>query len=204
MDLTLAMKVMPEGSRVGEVVEASTSGFVAQCYELHQPPPLGSLVRTKAGPIVVLGIVFNARTGSIEPGRHPIARGREEGEEGDIYKSNPQLVKLLRTDFEALVVGYRDDLLHQYLPPAPAHIHSFVHLCDREEVEEFSGKLDYLEIILGSRTLLGADDLVGATLRYASRAHAEPRAFLVEAGRALASSLGGDLHRLNAVLKRLK
>ena len=32
--------------RVGEVIEASTTEFVAQCYELYQSPPLGSLVKT--------------------------------------------------------------------------------------------------------------------------------------------------------------
>ncbi|MBM2831168.1 MAG: hypothetical protein HW414_220 [Dehalococcoidia bacterium] len=204
MDLTPMTGAIVEPSRVGEVVEASTASFVAQCYELHQPPPLGSLVRTRAGSIMIYGIVFNARTGSIEPGRRPIARGQEEEEEADIFKSNPQLTKLLRTDFEAVVVGYRDELLHQYLPPAPGHIHSFVHLCEKKEVEEFSGRLDFLDIILGSKILLGVDELVGASLRYASGAHADPRAFLVEAGRALASSLGGDLHRLNSLLKRLK
>jgi hypothetical protein len=191
-------------SRIGEVIEASTASFVAQCYELHRPPPLGSLVRTRADSILIYGLVYNARTGSTEPGRYPIARGHEEDDEEDIYKQNPQLSKLLRTDFEALVVGYRESLLHQYLPPVPVHIHSFVYLCEREEVEEFSRSLNFMNLLLEARMPTGVDELVGASLRYASQAHADPRAFLVGAGRELATLMGAELHRLNALLKRLK
>lgn len=189
-------------SRIGEVIEASTASFIAQCYELHQPPPLGSLVRVRADSILIYGMVYNARTGSMEPGRYPIARGYEE--EGDIFTKNPQLVKLLRTDFEALVVGYREDLLHQYLPPVPVHIHSFVYLCEREEVEEFSRSLNFLNLLLEARVPSGVDELIGASLRYASQAHVNPRAFLVGAGRELAALLGAEIHRLNALLKRLQ
>ena len=32
--------------RVGEVVEAASTSFVAQCYELYGAPLLGSFVRT--------------------------------------------------------------------------------------------------------------------------------------------------------------
>ena len=38
---------MADESRVGEVIEACTTDFVAQCYELYQSPPLGSLVKTR-------------------------------------------------------------------------------------------------------------------------------------------------------------
>ena len=55
--------------RVGEVIEASTTDFVAQCYELYQSPPLGSLVKTKDEPVDLYGIVYHATTGSLEPGR---------------------------------------------------------------------------------------------------------------------------------------
>ncbi len=195
---------MVESSRIGEVIEASTSGLVAQCYELHRPPPLGSLVRTRSGSILIYGLVHNARTGSIEPGRYPIARGYDEEDEEDIYRKNPQLSKLLRTDFEVLVVGYKEDSLHQYLPPVPARVHSFVFLCEREEVEEFSRSLNFINLLLEAKVPVPVDELVGASLRYASAAHADPRSFLVGAGRELSILLGAELHRLNALLKRLK
>ncbi|GAH36138.1 unnamed protein product, partial [marine sediment metagenome] len=67
---------MDEVQRVGEVIEAGTTNFVAQCYELYQSPPLGSLVKTilpLEGPVELYGIVYNATTASLESGRRPIA-----------------------------------------------------------------------------------------------------------------------------------
>ena len=60
-------------NRVGEIIEASTSEFTAQSYELYQLPAFGSLVKTKDE---IYGIVYNAATAGIEPGRRPIARGK--------------------------------------------------------------------------------------------------------------------------------
>ncbi len=57
---------MPD--KIGEVIEASTGQFVAECYELHSPPPLGSLVKTSDGDVEIYGVVCNAATESIEPG----------------------------------------------------------------------------------------------------------------------------------------
>ena len=91
---------MPD--KIGEVIEASTGQFVAECYELHTPPPLGSLVKTSDGDIEIYGVVCNAATESIEPNRRPIARGKEEATEEGIYRQNPQLSKLLRTTFDTL------------------------------------------------------------------------------------------------------
>ena len=103
--------------RVGEVIEASTTDFVAQCYELYQLPPLGSLVKTRDEPIDLYGIVYHATTGSLEPGRRPIARGKDEASEEEIYRSSPQLLKLLKSEFSALVVGHKqDNKLYHYLP----------------------------------------------------------------------------------------
>lgn len=190
-------------AKIGEIIEASTGEFVAQCYELHQPPPFGSLVKTREGEIEIYGVVSGAATTSIEPGRRPIARGREEAEEEDIYRSSPQLAKLLRTDFNALAVGHREgERLHHYLPPRPARVHSFVYLCDPEEVALFSHSLDFLSILVGAGGQ--ADELIAACLRHAAQAHQNPRQFLVMAGKELALLLGGDTSRLNTILRRIR
>ena len=91
-------------SRLGEVVEATTTEFVAQCYELYTAPVLGSLVRCGEDE-AIYGIVHEIATRSIDTGRRPIARGRDEDDEGAIYESNPQLSRLLSTEFRALSVG---------------------------------------------------------------------------------------------------
>ena len=211
-------------SKIGEVIEASTGEFIAQCYELHLPPPFGSLVKTREGEVEIYGVVSGAATTSIEQGRRPIARGREENDEEDIYRASPQLEKLLRTDFTALVVGHREggggreseegggsgetekgkkgEKLYHYLPPRPARIHSFVYFCDREEAVQFSQSLDFLSILVGAGGQ--ADELIAASLRHVAAAQQEPQDFLTRAGKELAVLLGGETNRLNTILRRIK
>ena len=191
--------------RAGEVIEASTAEFTAQCYELYQSPPLGSLVKTTDEPVEQYGIVYNAATASIEPGRRPIARGKDEASEDDIYSSSPQLLKLLRTEFNALVVGYGESgKIYHYLPPRPARIHSFVYQCQPEEVKEFSQSFNFLNILLGSSLPVSVEEIVAASLRRMSQVHEEPHGFLVAAGKELAVLLGGDYNRLQSILNRVR
>ncbi len=191
-------------AKIGEVIVAGTGEFVAECYELHTPPPLGSLVRTTDGEVEIYGVVCNASTESIDPGRRPLARGREESEESNIYRQHPQLSRLLRTTFDTLVIGHGEgDELHHYLPPRPPRVHSFVYLCEGDEVRRFTESLDFLAILLSARSG-SVDEVVSACLRQAARAHDDERAFLVKAGKELAVLLGGELNRLNAILRRIK
>ena len=191
--------------RVGEVIEASTTGFVAQCYELYQSPPLGSLVKTTDLPVELYGIVYNATTTSLEPGRRPIARGKDEASEEEIYKSSPQLLQLLRSEFSALVVGYREnEKLYHYLPPKPARIHGFVHLCPPGKVKEFSQSFDFLNILINTHLPVPADELIAACLRQMSQVYEDPHTFLVAAGKELAILLSGEFNQLKAILGRIK
>ncbi|TET16334.1 MAG: hypothetical protein E3J81_03460 [Dehalococcoidia bacterium] len=191
-------------TKIGEVIESGSDRFVAECYELHSPPPLGSLLRTTDGQVEIYGVVCNASTESIDPGRRPLARGREESEEGNIYRQHPQLSRLLRTTFDTLVIGHgQGDDLHHYLPPRPPRVHSFVYLCEGDEVRRFTRSLDFLAILLGARGG-SVDEVVSACLRRAAGAHDDERAFLVRVGKELAVLLGGELNRLNAILRRIK
>jgi hypothetical protein len=192
--------------KIGEVIEANTGQFVAECYELHSPPPLGSLVKTSDSDVEIYGVVCNAATESIEPNRRPVARGRDEATEEGIYRQHPQLSKLLRTTFDTLVVGHSKGeatLPLHYLPPRPPRVHSFVYLCEQDEVYRFTQSLDFLPILLGARA--GAvDEIVAACLRQAACAHDDQRAFLVRSGKELAILLSGELNRLNAILRRIR
>lgn len=196
---------MAEAERVGEVIEAGTTEFIAQCYELYHVPPLGSLVKTGDSSLELYGIVYNAATTSLEPGRRPIARGKDEASQEDIYRSSPQLAKLLRSQFQALVVGYKEgEGLHQHLPPWPARIHDFVYQCTPEEAKDFSQSLDFLNIILNTHLPVPVEELVGAALRQMSQAQEDRRAFLIAAGKQLAALLSGDFAQLKSILGRLK
>ena len=193
-------------TRIGEVIEASTTEFVAQCYVLHEAPPFGSLVRASDGEVDVFGVVANARTGSVDPGRRPVARGRDEEDEEDIYRSNPELREILRTEFTTVVVGSRDigGSYQQWLPRRPPRLHAFVYACSREEAAGFTERLDFLPTLLGGAGRAPADELVAACLREASAARGNDREFLVRAGKELAVLLAGDLNRLSAILRRIR
>lgn len=197
------METQQDATRIGEVVQSSTLEFTAQCYRLNEPPPLGSLVKTHDGSVAIFGVVYNASTESIDPSRKPLALGEAEEKEEDIYSTHPQLQLLLRTYFQTLVLGHRDgDALRHYLSPRPARVHSFVHLCSKDELHQFTRSLRFIRVLVNS----GAptrDDATAAFLRKASAAHDDPGAFLVQSGKELAVLLADDMQRLNGLLRML-
>ncbi len=196
---------MGENQRVGEVIEASTTDFVAQCYELYELPPLGSLVKTRDQVVEQFGVVYRATTTSFEPGRRPIARGKDELSEEALYQANPQLMKLLRSEFGVLVVGHREaDRLHHFLPPRPARLHGFVYLCSPEEIREFSQSFGFLNILVNTHLAIASGETVAAALRQMSRVYEDPHRFLVSAGKELAVLLSGDFSQLKTILGNLK
>jgi hypothetical protein len=197
---------MTEEIRIGEVIEACTTDYTAQCYELYQSPALGSLVMTHESDLEIYGLVHNVATAGFEPGRRPVARGKDEATEEEVYRSNPQLLKLLKSEFRVLVVGYRRDgrVMH-YLPPNPARIHSFVFGCGAEQIRQFSRTFEFLNILLKSRLEIPLEELVGASLRQMAEMYGgERHSFLVSAGKELASLLSDDYGKLKAILKGLK
>lgn len=189
-------------TRLGEVIEASSAEFNVQCYELHGGAPLGSLVRTEDPEL--FAVVRNIITAPIDPARRPVARGQDEPDLEALYRSNPQLGKLLHTTFQATIVGYRSgDKLHQYLPALPPKIHAFVQTCGRHQTFAFTRRLEFLPLLLlGSVPL--ADEVTAAFLRLAAEVQEDRNAFLTTAGQEVARLLGRDLQRLNAFLRRIR
>ena len=188
--------------RLGEVVEAATTEFVVQCYELYTAPVLGSLVRC-GDDEAIYGIVHEIATRSIDTGRRPIARGRDEDDEEAIYQSNPQLLRLLSTEFRALCVGHVEDgAMRRWLAPLPPRIHSFVYPCSDDTLREFSAELDFASILL-SAPISSADDVLAAFLKMAGDAHSDRDEFLVNAGKRLTPLLGGQMQRLDGILRRI-
>jgi hypothetical protein len=187
--------------RVGEVIQADSSSFVAQCYQLYGAPPVGSFVRTGSPP--VYGVVCQVRTEPLDPTRPVLARGLEAESEEEVYRDNPQISRLLTSRFEVLVVGHQSEETNYYhLPPLPPRVHSFVYTCYVDEIARFTSRLDFLHLLVGS-TASFSDQVIGACLQRASVAHANGREFLVSAGRALAAELSGDLPRLSSILRRM-
>ena len=187
-------------TRVGEVVEASTSRFLVQCHELYGAPPLGSLVRSEGG---VYGVVAEVTTQSLDPGRRAVAMGRGEDSAEAVYRRHPQLSRLMSTELEAVVVAHRNgEELSRFLAPTPPRIHEIVHACGGPELVEVAGDLELLPSLLASPAG-SPDDVTAAFLRQVVEAHPDPERVRLEAGRRLAGLLPGQLHRLTGILKRL-
>jgi hypothetical protein len=195
----------PSETKIGEVIETRSAEFTAQCYKLGQAPPLGGLVKTQGKDFQIYGIVYNVETHGLKPGRRVMVRGENLEAEEEIFTDNPQLSRLLATDFNVVVVGHVDrKRCHQYLPSKSASIHSFVYTCQPEEIRAFTQSLDFLSLMLNAKITVPVDEVIGACLRYASKNHHDPDAFLIKAGKELAGMLSSDVNRLNSLLKRLK
>jgi hypothetical protein len=191
------------GDRIGEIVETSSTGFTAQAYGVNGAAPLGSLVRT-AGDGPVYAVVWEVSTSSLDPGRRPVALGRDEPDEEAVYKNNPQISRLFRTDFDATIIGYGEGPeIRQHLPPQPPKIHAFIHACTPEELTAFTQRLDFLPMLLSRPTPL-ADQVTSAFLRQAASVRGDADAFLATAGRSLARLLSRDYQRLTTLLRNLK
>ena len=96
----------PPSRRVGEVVEANSSSFAAQCYRLYDAPSLGCFVRT--GSPEIYGVVCRVSTEPLDSSRPVLARGEAAETEEEVFRDNPQLERLLTSRFEALIVGHHN------------------------------------------------------------------------------------------------
>jgi len=197
---------VPEKSAaVGEVIAVSTTGFESQSYALNECPPFGSLVLTcSPDGMGHYGLCCGTQTGSIEQGRHPIAWGRADDGDGDIYARQPQLAHVLRTTFQCLLVGYTGPAGTpvQRIPPLPPRVHERVCAARADQVRAFFADLSYLRFLLRA-SAPNVEDLMAASIVHAYRAGGGDRRFLVGAGRAVARLLAGDHERLMAVLELL-
>lgn len=201
-------------TRIGEVIEATTTRFTAGAYELLSAPPFGALVRAQAREegCAVYGLVFEIRTGSKEPGGRALVRGRtysgRELYDQEIYQEHPDLAEVLQTEFAAITVGFVErERIYQYLPPQPPPVHYSVYPCGDAELVRFSESSDFFRTLLFAYQI-PSDELLAATVRAAARARTrdpeQERAYLIGAGREIASLLKDDYDRLTAILRRIR
>lgn len=187
--------------RVGEVVESTSTSFMAQCYQLESAPALGALVRTDSPDIY--GVVGSVTTEPLDSARPVLARGEDAATEEDVIRDNPQLARLLTSRFEVFIAGHIEDgVTRQYLPPRPPRVHSFVYACNIGEISAFTERLDLLRLLLNSGAS-HSDEIVGACIRQAAQSHDQPSDFLANACRILAVELSADVARLNSILRRV-
>ena len=89
------------------------------------------------------------------------------------------------------------------MPPRPPKLHSFIYLCEEQEVKEFSKNFGFLNILLNAALPVLPEEIIAAALRQMSASQDEPRQFLISAGKELANLLSNDFARLRNILGRL-
>jgi hypothetical protein len=185
---------------LGEIVEASTTGFRAVATETFSPPAFGSFVRTSDGQRTTYAVIAHVEHASVDPSRRAIPLGRTWEQ---LEREQPQVRELLTTEFQALCVAYRLDPghVHHFLPPAPPRVHDFVDECEPGEIVELTDDLTFIRT-LGASGLPVAGELIAAAVRGAAEHHPDLDAFLIRAGREVADLYRGDYEQATAILRR--
>jgi hypothetical protein len=192
------------GFVVGRVLRSSIRGFVV-ASRIPEPdvPVFGSFVKAEIqrGATELIGLVYD-----IQIADDPFIRQLALQEEPDqVALADQREIRGVPIEVGVVAVGYHDgqDVFHG-LPPQPPIMLNRILICDDAEVVAFTGRLDFLRLLLNSREV-PADELMVSCLRLAAQARpeAERRPFLLNAGRELARLLGADLVRLEALLGRL-
>lgn len=187
-------------TEIGEVIGSSNTEFIAESALLHQPPPFGSFVQVQANE-TMYAVVCNAYTHSLEPNRLAIAYHRSEQELRD---EQPQIFELLKTKFEAVIIGYESNgAVRYHLPPQPPRLHSFVYACQPLEVRRITSHLWFLRSLMGVDKA-PRDELIAAAIRAAAASHPGDRAFLIKAGKELVKLIRDDYELLSTILHRMQ
>ncbi|WP_017326121.1 hypothetical protein [Synechococcus sp. PCC 7336] len=216
-----ATSVPRSPEHLGEVIETSTTEYVAQCFapeDLSFPtmPALGSWLRAsdEAAHNDIYGVVCHTTTLPIDTVHRtrPLGLTTEQ-----LQAQQPQIFAMLRTEFRVVVLGFepserRGGLLppFQYLPPRPPQIHQGVFRCDDIEIARFCRNTDFLRTLLQVQRA-PTDELIAAVLRCSAAACAATsqsdlarRQWLLGAGRSLAILLRDDYERLKSISSKLQ
>jgi hypothetical protein len=185
---------------IGEVVESSTTRFRAVAHQVFEPPRFGSFVKVSSAAGLVYGVVGDVETTSFDSAHRPMAFGLPWEQ---LVREQPQIVELLQTEFDTVVIGYGEGgSLHHYLPPYPPRLHDFVSSCTPTEVAALTDSLEFIRTLAGMRD--GAvHELLAASVREACLARGRDEAFLASAARAVAELFKDDYDLAMAVVRRL-
>ncbi|NJL97843.1 MAG: hypothetical protein HC924_02950 [Synechococcaceae cyanobacterium SM2_3_2] len=195
---------------IGEVVEASTTGFVAQCLDpddLSFPtvPALGSWVRSQDDETGnhIYGVVCHASIVPVDAVHRVRALGLSPDQLRD---QQPQIFAMLRTDFQVAIVGFATGSeprrTHHFLPPRPPQIHQPVYRCADETVAQFCQDLGFLRTLL-QVTGIPSEELMAAVLRHCHRIVHYDRDWLVAVGQQLSVLLRENYDQLRAIVSKL-
>jgi len=193
--------------RIGEIIETTSTGFVAESFDLNRPPALGRLVAVAspadsggASGLNLYAVVTYGQTVGIDPSRRAMRRSNDAVFDQAVYRENPELEHILRTEFGAALVGFFDGRVRQRLPPQPPPLHFSVHEVDTEDVRRFTDSLLYLRLLLMGTGPVSPLQVVAANVREVYRQRGDDGPWLEKAAREIATLLKSDHESLLTVL----
>ncbi len=185
-----------------EIIESSLSGWLAQSWQWDQFPSFASLITTDQKERLLIGIVHQVKTGSMDPMRYPFPYQKTEEE---LLKEQPQIFEFLKTTFNCLTIGYYEKgRIYYTLAPKPAKIHSFVAPIEQELAKRFLGSCAYLHTLfsMGSQ-ISNLDELLLAILRMQSEQKAISQIKLNQFMQTYSLLTGNDYRRMKLFLQRV-
>ncbi len=199
---------MSSSDRFAEVIETSTTEYLAQCLEPESldfavMPPFGSWVKSydeSDHPVVIYGVIYHVTTTPIDSVHKARALGMSLKQ---LREEQPQIFALLKTELRVKLLGFaHNGTLYQHLPARPPQIHQGVYFCHAQEIEAFTSSLHFLRS-LWQATGIPTDELLAAVLRDVYQIRKCDRNWLVQAGRFLSTLLKDDYDRLAAILSQV-
>jgi len=194
---------------IAEVIETSTTEFLAQCLEpdslsFAQMPPFGSWVKAtdEDSGNQIYGVVYHATTSPLDSVHRATALGLSLAE---LREQQPQIFAMLKTEFRVAIVGFYPaggETFYQHLPPRPPQVHQAVYRCQAAEVMAFTEQLDFLRTLMDMRSA-PVDGLIAAVIREVYQLRQLDREWLVQAGRVLNVQLKDDYDRLRIILSQI-
>ena len=205
--------------RIGEIIETTSTGFVAESFELNRPPPLGSLVvvrvpadggQDESVHVDLYAVVTYGHTLGLDPSRRAVRRSTDAVFDQAVYQHHPELEHTLHTEFTAALVGFSDGaLVQQHLPAQPPPLHFSVQEPSTDEVRRFTERFNYLRLIATPSATAGYGagagqvsplHVLAANVRQVYRQRGQDQPWLEEAARQIAILLKNDYEALLTVL----
>ena len=158
---------MKDNKIIGEIIEVSSRSAIAQSYELYDCPPIGSVVRCGDDSEDIYGVITNIETRSIDPGRRPNPKGPGFAEVNELYKSNPEITHLMKTEFNIVFLGYKhENTTTISIPPTPPRIFSFISTLPEGEMTNIFSDEGLVKFIVNSNMELKDDVIIMIISKY--------------------------------------
>lgn len=188
-----------------EIIESCLDNFLAQCWEWNAFPNFGSLVQIEEKEIIILGIVTQIQTGSMDPMRYPFPYQKTEAE---LLEEQPQIFEFLKTTFKVQITGFFDKnkkKIFYILPSQPCKIHTFVRNASNEISANFFDSSDFLHLLFAfSNQIPNLDELLLSIIKKLSNQNLLNSQKLYSFCQTFSLLTGNDYRRLKLFLKRIQ